>query len=154
MVEKGRKGTFDIEQRTLTHSTSMQKKCPTMRSLNHAHSSPCLLLALSCLLTFFVWLHKYLHSPHLPFEHICPFLKNINPFDLNVNKKKKKKFKSCAPMHRSNPSSLLLSSYDRVWQGSSSQHEEKIKKKKKKKITAQSIPMWSPTIVLTLPSTV
>ena len=153
MVEKGRKGTFDIEQRTLTHSTSMQKKCPTMRSLNHAHSSPCLLLALSCLLTFFVWLHKYLHSPHLPFEHICPFLKNINPFDLNVNKKKKKS-SSRAPMHRSNPSSLLLSSYDRVWQGSSSQHEEKIKKKKKKKITAQSIPMWSPTIVLTLPSTV
>jgi hypothetical protein len=32
----------------------------------------------------------------------------------------------------------------------------KIKKKKKikKKTTAQSIPMWSPTIVLTLPSTV
>jgi hypothetical protein len=33
------------------------------------------------------------------------------------------------------------------------QNQER-EKKKKKKITAQSIPMWSPTIVLTLPSTI
>ena len=32
--------------------------------------------------------------------------------------------------------------------------KKKEKGKKKKKITAQSIPMWSPTIVLTLPSSV
>ena len=32
--------------------------------------------------------------------------------------------------------------------------QKKSRTKKKKKITAQSIPMWSPTIVLTLPSTV
>jgi hypothetical protein len=32
--------------------------------------------------------------------------------------------------------------------------QNKFFKKKRAKITAQSIPMWSPTIVLTLPSTV